>query len=34
MGAERVAGVPDLEAVGVVAVAAGDAGTVHLALQK
>jgi len=34
MGAERVAGVPDLEAVGVVAVAAGDASTVHLTLQK
>src|ERR1043166_1917062 len=34
MGAERVPGVPEPEAVGVVAVAAGDASTVHLALQK
>jgi len=34
MGAERVAGVSELEAVGVVAVAAGDTSTVHLALQK
>jgi hypothetical protein len=34
MGAERIASVPELEAMGVVAVAAGDASTVHLALQK
>ena len=34
MGAERVPGVPQPEAVGVVAVTAGDASTVHLALQK
>src|SRR5215813_9332229 len=34
MGAERVPSVPEPKAVGVVAVAASDASTVHLALQK
>jgi len=34
MGAERIAGIPEPEAVGVVTVAAGDASTIHFALQK